>query len=130
VLPMVGAAEEASAGNGKDRPGTPAPHEDAVHVYGIIVHIVPVAHVLPVLATVEAADDAADFDGPVDLVGVGGIGGQLQDTLGRVGTRSHGDFGEAHGHRQLLPALTTVFTPKDLTVLVTSVQHLGVMRIK
>src|SRR5262249_23562027 len=62
VPPVIGAAEEASAGNGKDRSRTPASHEDAVHVDGIIVHVVPVAHVLPVLAAVEAADDAADFD--------------------------------------------------------------------
>src|SRR5207247_1994167 len=71
VLPVVGAAEEASAGNGKDRPRTPAAHEDAVHVHGIIVQVVPVAHVLPVLTTVEAADDAADLDGSVEFVGVG-----------------------------------------------------------
>ena len=101
-----------------------------MHVHGIIVHVVTVTHVLPVLATVEATDDAADFDGTIDLVGVSGIGGQLQNTLGRVGSRGYSYFWEAHGHRQLLPALAAVFTPKDLTVLVTRVQHLGVARIE
>src|SRR5713101_6221419 len=84
----------------------------------------------PVLAAVGAADDTPDFDGAVDLTGIGGIGGQLQDSLGRVGPGGHGYLWEADGHRELLPALAAVLTPKDLAVLVARVQHLGVARIE
>src|SRR5262245_42669427 len=99
VLPLVGAAEQASTGDGEDRPWTPAPDHDAMHVHGIIVHVVTMTHVLPVLATVEATNDAADFDGTIELVGVHGIGGQLQDALGRIGPGGHSYFWEADGHR-------------------------------
>src|SRR5882724_5160371 len=50
----------------------------------------------PVLAAVGAAEQAAAVDGAVDLVGVGGIGGQLQDALGRVRSGSDGDLREAN----------------------------------
>src|SRR5215831_18054041 len=83
-----------------------------MHVNGVVVHVLPVAHVLPVLAAVEAADDPADFDSAVDLVGVGGIGGEPQDAFRRVGPRGHSDLREADAHRELLPALAAVFTPK------------------
>src|SRR6266851_6812972 len=129
VLSPVRAAEQPGAADGKDHPRTPAPDQHAVHVHGVIVQVLPMAHVLPVQAAVEAADDTADFDGAVDLVGIGGIGGQLQDTFGRVGAGGHRHLREADGHRELLPALATVFAPIDLTVLVPRVQHLGVARI-
>src|SRR5712691_2789431 len=130
VLSPVRAAEQAGAADGKDHPRTPAPDQHAVHVHGVIVQVLPMAHVLPVLAAVQATNDASNFDGAINLTGIGGIGGQLQDSLGRVGPGGHGYLGEADGHRELLPALAAVFTPKDLTVLVTRVQHLGVARIE
>src|SRR6266436_2866751 len=119
VLSPVRAAEEAGAADGKDHPRTPAPDQHAVHIHGVIVQVLPMAHILPARAAIEAADDTADLDGPVDLLGVGG-----------VGPGGHGDFREADGHRELLPTFATVFTPKDLTVLVPGVQHLGVARIE
>src|SRR3989454_3784966 len=130
VLSPVRAAEEAGAADSKDHPRTPAPDQHAVHVHGVVVHVLPMTHVLPVLAAVEAADDTPDFNGAVDLVGIGGINGQLQDTFGRVGPRGHGHFREADAHPELLPALAAVVTSKDLAVLVTRVEHLGVARIE
>src|SRR5713101_5072654 len=130
VLAPVRAAEEAGAADGKDHPRTPAPDQHAVHIHGVIVQVLPMTHVLPVLAAVEAADDTPDFDGAVDLTGIGWIGGQLQDTFGRVGPGGHGYLWEADGHWELLPALAAVLTPKDLAVLVTRVQHLGVARVE
>src|SRR5437899_4348005 len=130
VLALVRAAEQAGAADGKDHPRTPAPDQHAVHIHGVIVQVLPMAHVLPVLAAVQATNDTSNFDGAINLTGIGGIGGQLQDSLGRVGPGGHGYLGEADGHREPLPALAAVFTPKDLTVLVTRVQHLGVARIE
>src|SRR5207237_3417767 len=99
VVAPVRTGEEPGAADGKDRPRTPARDQHAVHVHGVVVEVLPMAHVLPVLAAVEAADDPTYLDGPVDLVRVGGIDGQPQDTLGRVGPGGHGDFREAHAHR-------------------------------
>src|SRR5205823_3431645 len=108
VVALVRATEQAGAADGEDRSRTPARDQHAVHVHGVVVHVLPVAHVLPVLAAVETADHATDFDGAVDLVRVGGIDGQLEDTLGRVGTCRHGDFREADGDRELRPVLAAV----------------------
>src|SRR5437867_2270474 len=83
-LAPVRAAEQTGATDREDLAGAPAPDEDAVHVHGVVVHVLSVAHVVPVLAAVEAADHAADFDRAIDLVGVGRTGGELQDTLGRI----------------------------------------------
>src|SRR5215470_5606057 len=77
VLALVRAAEQPSAADGKDHARTPAPDKHTMHIHSVIVQVLPMAHVLPVLATVEAADDPADFDGAVDLIGVGRIGGQF-----------------------------------------------------
>ena len=71
-----------------------------------------------------------DLDRPVDLVGVGGIDGELQDALGRVGPGRHGHLREADGHRQLLPVLAAVLAAEDLAVLVARVQHPRVARIE
>src|SRR2546427_389132 len=101
-----------------------------VLVHGVVVHVLPMTHVLPVLAAVEATDDTSDFDGAVDLIGIGWINGQLQDPFGRVGPGGHGHFREADAHPELLPALAAVVTSKDLAVLVTRVQHLAVARIE
>src|SRR5262245_12744002 len=95
VLALVRAAEETGAADRQNRPGTPASDQHAVHVHGIVVHVLPVAHVLPVLAAVESADDAADLDGAVDLIGVGGIGSQLQDPFHGIGPRGDGHLREA-----------------------------------
>jgi len=77
VRALVRAAEQASAADRKDGPRTPAPDEHAVHIHGVVVHVLPMAHVLPVLTAVEATDDAADFDGAIDFVGIGGIDGHF-----------------------------------------------------
>src|SRR5438552_7348252 len=69
VLPPVRAAEQSGATDREHLAGAPAPDQHAVHVHGVVVHVLAVAHVVPVLAAVEAADHAADFDGAVDLVG-------------------------------------------------------------
>src|SRR5262245_703178 len=130
VLALVRAGEQAGAPDGEHGSWTPSPDQHAVHVHGVVVHVLAVAHVLPVLATVEAADDAAHFDGAVELARIGGIRGQLQDSLGGIGAGRHRDFGEADGHGQLLPAIATVVTPKDLAVLVAGVQHVGIARIE
>src|SRR5438132_5261658 len=90
VRALVRAAEQAGAADGKNRPRTPAPDEHAVHIDGVIVHVLAMAHVLPVLTAVEAPDDTADFDGAIDFIGIGRIDGQLQDTLGRVGAGGNG----------------------------------------
>jgi hypothetical protein len=108
----------------------PAADEHAVHVHGVVVHVLAVAQVLPVLAAVEAADDAADLDGAVDLVAVRGIDGQLEHALGRVGPGRHGHLGEAHGHRQPPPALAAVLATIDLAVLVARVHDLRVARVE
>src|SRR5262249_15239346 len=130
VRTLIGAGEESGAGDGEDRARTPAPDQDAVHVDGIVIQILAVAHALPVLAAVEAPDDAADLDGAVDLVGVGGVDGHLQDALGRIRSGRHRDLREAHGHRKLMPALALVLTAEDLAVLVAGVQHPGVTGIE
>src|SRR5262249_30099819 len=114
VLSRVSAREEAGAPDGEDGSGAPSRDDHPVHVDGVVVHVLSVAHVLPVLAAVEAADDAADLDGAVDLLGIGRIDGQLQDPLGGIGAASHRDFREADRHRQLLPALAAVVAAKDL----------------
>src|SRR2546426_9114165 len=62
VLALIRAAEEAGAADREDRARPPASDQHAVHVHRIVVHVLAVAHVLPVLAAVEAADDAADLD--------------------------------------------------------------------
>src|SRR5206468_10936116 len=76
VLTLVGAAEQTSAGNGEDRPRAPAADQHAMHVYRVIVQVVTVAHVVPVLTTVEATNDATDFDSTVQLIGIRRIGRQ------------------------------------------------------
>src|SRR4029079_8011196 len=68
----IRAAEEPGAADGEDAAPPPAADQHAVHVHGVVVHVLAVAHVLPVLAAVEAADDTADLDGAIDLVGLGG----------------------------------------------------------
>src|SRR2546426_5947272 len=130
VLSPVRAIEQAGAADSKDHPRTPAPDQHTVRVHGVVVHVLPMTHVLPVLAAVEATDDTSDFDGAVDLIGIGWMNGQLQDTFGRVGPGGHGHFREADAHPELLPALAAVVTSKDLAVLVTRVQHLAVARIE
>src|SRR5262252_2380576 len=125
VLTPIHAAEEAGPADGEDGPGAPAPHQHAVHVDRVVVHILPVAHVLPVLTAVQAADDAADLDRAVELVGIGRIHGELQNALGRVGAGSHGDLRKADGHRELPPVIAAVLAPKDLAVLVAGIQHPG-----
>src|SRR2546421_12508599 len=128
VLAPVRAAEQARAAYGEEHPRPPPSDGHAVHLHRVVVDVLAVAHVLPVLTAVEAADDAADLDGAVQLAGVGGIGGQLQDALGRVGPGRDADLGEANGHRQLLPVRAAVLAPEDLAVLVTRVQHVRVAR--
>src|SRR5207249_10289981 len=83
VLAVVRAAEQAGAADGEDHSRTPASDQHAMHVYRVVVHVLPMAHVLPVHAAVETADDAADLDGAVDLIGVGGIIRSL-DEIGRA----------------------------------------------
>src|SRR5437660_11245339 len=95
VLAPVRAAAQTGATDREDLAGAPAPDEDAVHVHGVVVHVLSVAHVVPVLAAVEAADHAADFDRAIDLVGVGRTGGELQDALGRIRPGGDGDLREA-----------------------------------
>src|SRR5437762_3255671 len=63
VRALVRAGEESGAADRQHGSRTPAPDEDAVHVDGVVVDVLAVAHVRPVLATVETANDAADFDG-------------------------------------------------------------------
>src|SRR5918996_3037123 len=130
VPALVRAAEQASPADGQDRPRSPAPDEHAVHIHGVVVHVLAMAHILPMLAAVEATDATADFDSAIDLIGIGGIGSQRENTLGRVGPGSHADFRETHRHGKLPPVLAAVFTAEDLTVLVTRVQHPRVMRIE
>src|SRR5882672_10597907 len=130
VAARIRAAEEAGAPDGEDHPRPPAADEDAVHVHGIVVDVLAVAHVFPVLAAVETADDTADLDGAVELAGVGGIGGQPQHALGRVGAGRDADFGEAHGDGELPPVLAAVGAPEDLAVLVARVHHVRVAQIE
>src|SRR5262249_48007646 len=130
VAALIGADEETRPRDGENRPGTPASDQDAVHVDGIVVQVLAVAHALPALAAVEASDDAADLDGAVDLVGIRGADGHLQDTLRRVRPGRHRDLRKAHCHRKLVPALALVLAPKDLAVLVAGVQHPGVTGIE
>src|SRR5258708_29297866 len=85
VPALVRAAEEAGAADRKDGPRTPAPDEHAVHIHGVVVHILPVALVLPVLTAVEASDDAADFDGAIDFSGIGGVDRPLENSVRHVG---------------------------------------------
>src|SRR5215472_16542785 len=66
VLALVLAVEQAGAADREDHSRAPAPDQHAVHVHGIVVQVLPVAHVLPVLAAVEAPDDPADLDRPVE----------------------------------------------------------------
>src|SRR5215470_11160592 len=49
VLAPIRAAEEARPADGEDGPRAPAPDQHAVHVDRVVVHVLPVAHVLPVL---------------------------------------------------------------------------------
>src|SRR5882672_4232313 len=130
VFAAIRAAEETRAPDREDLTGAPPPDQHAVHVHGVVVHVLAVAHVLPVLAAVEAADDAADFDGAVDLVGIRRIGGQLQDALRRIGPGGDRYFWEADGDRELSPALTAVLAAIDLAILVSRVHHLRIARIE
>src|SRR2546426_6166658 len=68
VLAPVRAAEQAGAADSKDHSRTPAPDQHAVHVHGVVVHVLPMTHVLPVLAALEATDDTSHFDGALDLI--------------------------------------------------------------
>src|SRR5207245_11760104 len=111
VLAVVRAAEQTGAADGEDHARTPASDQHAMHVYRVIVQVLPMAHVLPVHAAVETADDAADLDGAVDLIGVGRIDGHLQNALGRVGAWGHGDLCAAALPRELRPMLPPVRTP-------------------
>src|SRR5438105_5315315 len=120
----------AATPDGQHRARTPAPDEHAVHVHGVVVHVLPVAHVVPVLAAVEAPDDTADFDGAVELVGIDGIDRELQHTLGGVGPGSHGDFREANAHRNLYPVLAAVVAAEDLAVLVAGIEPVRIARIE
>src|SRR5262249_34980820 len=97
VPALVRAAEQAGASDGQHGARPPPPDDHAVHVHGVVVHVLAVAHVLPVLAAVQTADDAADLDGAIDLVGVGGIRRQLQYALGRIGSGRHAHLRKAHG---------------------------------
>ena len=65
MLTLVGAAEQTGTGNGEDRPWAPAADQHTVHVHRIIVQVVTMAHVVPVLATVETTDDTANFDSTI-----------------------------------------------------------------
>src|SRR6266850_1378871 len=130
VFAAIRAAEETRAPDREDLTRAPAPDQHAVHVHGVVVHVLAVAHVLPVLTAVEAADDAADFDGAVDLVGIRRIGGQLQDALRRIGPGGDRHFWEADGDRELSPALTAVLAAIDLAILVSRVHHLRIARIE
>src|SRR5262249_35791393 len=128
VLALIGAAEEAGAADGEDQPRTPASARPAVQVDGGVGYVLTVAHVVPLLAAVETADDAAGLDRAVELARIDGIRCQLQHSLGRIRPGRHGNFGEAHDHRQLLPAFATVLAPNDLAVLVPGVHHARVAR--
>src|SRR4029077_16534426 len=66
----VRAAEQAGAADREDGARTQARHEHTVHVHGVVVDVLAVAHVLPVLSVVEATDDAAHLDRAVDLARV------------------------------------------------------------
>src|SRR6185436_787401 len=127
---LIRAAEQAGPADGQNRSRPPPPDDHAVHVHGVVVHVLAVTHVLPVLAAVEAADDAADLDGAVELRGVGGIRREPEYALGRIRARRHGDVGEAHGHGERAPALAAVVAAIDLAVLVARVHHPGVARIE
>src|SRR5262249_13007825 len=70
VPAAIRATEQTGATDRQHRAGMPAADQDAVHVHGVIVHVLPMAHVLPVQAAVHAADDAPDLDGGVELVGI------------------------------------------------------------
>src|SRR3989454_9594219 len=78
VLAPVRAVEQAGAADSKDHPRTPPAHQHAVHRHRVLVPILPMTHVLPVLAAVDATDDTSDFDGAVDLIGIVWINGHLQ----------------------------------------------------
>src|SRR5262249_53545549 len=129
VLAPIRAGEETGAADRHDRPGAPAPDQDVVHVHGIVVDVLPVAHICPVLAPGEAPDDPADLDGPVDLVRVERIDGESEDALGGIGPGTHGDIRKANGHGELAPVLAAVLAPEDLAVLVPSVEHFRVARV-
>jgi hypothetical protein len=88
VLAPIRAAEQARPADCEDRSRTPAPDQRVVQVNGVVVHVLTVAYVLPVLAAVEAADDAADFDRTIKLRS-GGIDGQPED-LARGATVTSG----------------------------------------
>jgi len=47
VSAPVAAREEAGAADGQHHAGTPAADQDAVHVDGVVVHVLAVAHVVP-----------------------------------------------------------------------------------
>src|SRR4030095_3612463 len=62
VPALIHADEEAGTTDCEHRARPPPPDEHAVHVHRVIVQVLAVAHVLPVLAAVEAPDDAAHLD--------------------------------------------------------------------
>src|SRR5262249_12926038 len=70
VPTLVRAREKAGAADREHRPRAPAPDEDAVHVDGVVVDVLPVAHVVPVLAAVETPNHAAHLDRAIELVGI------------------------------------------------------------
>src|SRR5262249_31382081 len=122
VLASIGAGEEAGARDGEHGARPPPSDEDAVPVHGVVLHVLAVAHVPPSAAAVEAADDAAALDRPVDLPGIGRIDGELEHALGRVRPRPDGHVGEADGDGQLPPVVPAVLAPEDLAVLVARVE--------
>src|SRR5262249_41628264 len=108
VAALIRAREQAGAADREHGPRAPAPDEDAVHIDGVVVDVLAVAHVVPMLAAVETPNDAADFDRAIELIGIRGIDADLQHALGRVGARRHRDFREANSHRQWSPVLAAV----------------------
>src|SRR5262249_34841284 len=108
VHALIRAAKQAGAPDREHRPRPPAADQHAVHVHGVVVHVLAVAHVLPVLTAVEASDDAADLDRAVDLVRVGGVDRELEHALRGIRAGGDGHLRETHGHRQLAPALAAI----------------------
>ena len=93
---------------------------------GVVVDVLAVAQLLPVFAAVLAANNSADLNGAVQLIGVGRNAGNLQHPFGQVGAGSYRDLGEPDAHRKLLPALAAVVAPVYLGRLVTGKHNIGV----
>ena len=99
VIAAIGTLEHARTAYTVDGIRPPAAGQHAVHIDGIIIHVLAVTEVLPVLTPIDRAQRATHFDSGVDELGLGGAGVQHQDSLCRIGTRRRRDFRETHTDR-------------------------------